>query len=143
MFNKMGRDKAPQPFVFRRLKGGKQAKPFVFTIITRGKKSFSLSPSQSRSSLFNQLDETEDVQSFIPSRMKRVFTLDVKTDGSLKVKRHALVITSCEVGSNSNGKVDDEEQFSSNHITIQETDNLKDEVEPATAPKALKDGGKL
>ena len=46
--------------------------------------------------MFNQLNETNEVQSFVPSHMKCVSTLDVKIDGYLKVKRRTLVITSCE-----------------------------------------------
>ena len=44
--------------------------------------------------MFNQLNETNEVQSFVPSHMKCVSTLDVKIDGYLKVKRRTLV--SCE-----------------------------------------------
>ena len=43
--------------------------------------------------MFTYLGETNEVQSFIPSYIKRVFTLAVKIDGSLKVKRRTLVFT--------------------------------------------------
>ena len=67
--------------------------------------------------------------------------MDIKTDGSLKVKICTLVITSCEVNSNSKGKVKDEEEVSSNHVIVLEDDNLKAEVEPAKVPKTLKGEG--
>ena len=89
------------------------------------------------------MDETNVVQCFIPSRVKRVSTLDVKTNGSLKVKRHTLVITSYEVSSNSKGKVEDEEQISSNHVTFQEINDLEAKVKPTAITKTLEDGGKL
>jgi len=41
--------------------------------------------------------------------MKRVSTLDVKIDGSLKVKKSTLVITSYEASSNSKEEIKDEE----------------------------------
>ena len=66
--------------------------------------------------------------------MKRVFTLDVKIDGSLKVKRLTLVITNCRARSNSKGKVKDEEQVSSSHITIWEVDDLEAKVESVEVP---------
>jgi len=75
--------------------------------------------------------------------MKRVFILDVKTNGSLKVKRHTLVIISCEASSNLKGKVEDEEQVSSNYITVWGTDDLEAEIQPAEVLKTLEDGGKL
>jgi len=37
--------------------------------------------------------------------MKRISTLDVKTNGSLKVRRHPLVITNCEASSTSKEKI--------------------------------------
>ena len=74
--------------------------------------------------MFDQLGETNDFYSLIPSRMKLVSTLDVKADGSVKVEKRTLTITSCEVSSYSKGKVEDKEQVSYNHITIRETDNL-------------------
>jgi len=60
--------------------------------------------------------------------------LDVKTDGSLKVKRRTLVITSYETSSNSKGKIKGEEQPSSHPITIRDVDNLKDAL---SLPKTL------
>jgi len=73
--------------------------------------------------------------------MKHVSTLDVKTYGSLIVKRRTLVITSYETSSNAKDKIKDKEQVSSNHVTIWEAEDLVVEVEPAKAPKTLEDGG--
>ena len=73
--------------------------------------------------------------------MKHVSTLDIKTDGDLKVKKHTLVITSYEARSNSKAKVKDEEQVSSNHITIREANDLEAKVEPVEVLKTLDDGG--
>jgi len=56
------------------------------------------------------------------------FHLDVKTDGSLKMQRRTLVINSYEASSNSKGKIKEEEQASSNHVTVEEAENLKAEV---------------
>jgi len=67
--------------------------------------------------------------------MKCVSTLDIKIDGSLKVNRGTLVITSCEASSNSKDETKEEDQVFSNRITIQEGDDLEMEVEPAEAQK--------
>jgi len=53
--------------------------------------------------MFSRLGEVNEIQSSIPSCMKRVSTLDVKNDGSLKVKRRTLVITNYDTNSNSKG----------------------------------------
>jgi len=60
--------------------------------------------------------------------MKCVSTFDVKIDGSLKVKKRTLVITSYETTSNSKGKIKDEEQPSSHPVTIRGADDLKAEI---------------
>jgi len=79
-----------------------------------GKKPSGSSPAQIESSVFNRLGETNEVQSFVPSHMKCVATLDVKIMGSLKVKRHTLVITNCEASSNSKDEIKDEDKVSFN-----------------------------
>ena len=91
--------------------------------------------------MFNRLGETNEVQSFVSSHMKHISTLDVKIDGSLKVKRRTLVITSCEASSHSKDEIKDKDQVSSNHIMIREADDLETEVEPHESPKTLEDGG--
>ena len=55
--------------------------------------------------MFSRLGEVNEAQSSVPSRMKRITALDIKTYGSLKVKRHTLVITNCDGSSNSKGKI--------------------------------------
>jgi len=74
------------------------------------------------------VDEVNEVQSFVPSHMKHIFALDIKTDDSLKVKRRTLVTTSCEANSNSKEKIKVDGQASSRSITVQEADNLKAET---------------
>jgi len=74
--------------------------------------------------------------------MKRVSTLDVKIDDSLKVKRRTLVITNYDASSNSKDEIKDQGQVSSNHITFWEANDLEKEVEPTEEPKTLEDGGK-
>ena len=88
--------------------------------------------------MFSRLGEVNEVQSFVPSCMKCVFAFDVKTNGSLKVKRRTLVITSYETSSNSNGKIKDEEQPSSHPITIQEADDLEDDTKSVEVPNTSK-----
>lgn len=51
--------------------------------------------------------------------------MDIENDASLKVKRYTLVITSNEVSSNSKGKIKQDEQASSDHITVWEADNFE------------------
>ena len=74
-----------------------------------------------------------------PSRMKRNSTLDISTEGSLKVKRRMIVHTSQSLAHNEQI----EEVSSSFHITVEE-DTLSD-VETTNekvdeAPLALEDG---
>jgi len=73
--------------------------------------------------------------------MKRVSTLDVKSDGSLRIKRCTLVITSYETSSNSKGKIKDEEQASSHPIAVREADDLKVKTGSTEAPETLKNVG--
>jgi len=54
-------------------------------------------------------EKTNEVQRFIPSHLKHVSTLNVKTNGFLKIRRRTLFITSREASSNSKGKVEEEE----------------------------------
>ena len=74
--------------------------------------------------MFIRLGELNEVQSSIPTRMKRVSTLDVKIDGSLKVKRHVLVLTGHGAKANSKERTKEEEQASSNRIACQHVDNF-------------------
>ena len=73
--------------------------------------------------------------------MKHISTLDVKNNGSPKVKRHTVALTSCKASSNSKGKVGEEKQVSSNDVIVREIGDLDAEVEPTAAPKTLEDEG--
>jgi len=73
--------------------------------------------------------------------MKFISTLEVKIDGSLKVKGCTLIITSSEASTHSKDETKDESKFllitsQSERMTI-----LEIEVEPTEAPKTLEDGG--
>jgi len=72
--------------------------------------------------------------------MKRFSTLDVKTNGSLRVRRRTVVFTGQPSKSDIN-KGDDQEKVTSNHITVQEYEDSETEIEIAETPKTLEDGG--
>jgi len=55
--------------------------------------------------------------------MKHISYLDVKTDGSLKVKKRTLVVNSYEANSNSKGKIREKEHASVDHATIRDVDD--------------------
>jgi len=55
--------------------------------------------------------------------MKRFSSLDVKTDSSLRVKRHTMVFTGQQKDSNSKEEIEKEEVVCSSHIAIHEYDN--------------------
>ena len=111
VFRRIGKGKIPKTSVFHKLKKDDQYKPSVFARINIGKMSSS-SPHSQKDSVFNRLGKTNEIQSSIPSRMKRVSTLDVKVDDSLKVKRHVLVLTGHGAQASSKGRT--KEQASSN-----------------------------
>ena len=73
--------------------------------------------------------------------MKRFSSLDVKTDGSLRVKRRTVIFTGQQKNSDSNKEAKEEEVVSSNHITIHECDHSDSEIELAETPKTFEDGG--
>ena len=81
----------------------------------------------------------DEIRSSIPSRMKRNSTLDISTEGSLKVKRRTIVHTSQSLVHNEQI----EEVSFLFHITVEE-DTLSDveatNVEVDEAPSALEDG---
>ena len=81
----------------------------------------------------------DEIRSSVPSRMKRNFTLDISTEGSLKVKRRTIVHTSQSLVHNKQIK----EVSSSFHITVEEDTLLDVEAtneEVDEAPLALEDG---
>jgi len=73
--------------------------------------------------------------------MKRLSTLDVRTDSSLRVRRHTIVFTGDKANSSPNEKIIQKEQASFNHITMGEVDDSNFEIELAETPKTLEDGG--
>ena len=89
-------------------------------------------------------NDGREIRSLVPSRMKRHSTLEVSTNGQLKVKQHTIIFT---------GQADsDEEEIvrSAYHVTIEEVDDpealegdsfdsFEDELEEA--PSAFEDGG--
>jgi len=88
--------------------------------------------------MFSRLGEVNEVQSFVPSRMKPITALDIKTNGCLKVKKCILVITSCKARSNLKDKIKDEEQASSHFVVVREADDLNDETKLAERQKPQK-----
>ena len=60
--------------------------------------------------------------------MKRFSTLDVKMDGSLRVKRSIVVLTGQQKSFNSKEKSEEEQVASSNHITIHECDDSDSKI---------------
>ena len=68
-------------------------RPLVFNKITKSRESSNPLPQEQKGSVFNGLGDENEVQSSIPSRMRQFSTFDVKTDGSLRVKRYTMVFT--------------------------------------------------
>ena len=91
MFYRVRNGKVLKSSTFWRLKVGTQLKPSVFTKIKSGKELTSSSSAQEKDLVFGRLNEINEVYSAIPSRMKCLLTLDVKTEGSLRVKRRTVV----------------------------------------------------
>jgi len=118
IFKRMGRDRIPKPYVFQSLKGVKPPKPSIFTRIKIRDKFSSSFPTQEGNFEFSRLGEVNRVQCSIPSRMKCISSLDVKTEGSLKVRRRTLVITNCEANSTSKEKIQWDGQASFHPITV-------------------------
>jgi len=100
-------------------------------------------PSQEQKDLvFNRLGNGNEVQSSIPSRMKQFSTLNVKTDGSLRVKMHTVMFKGQPAIFNSN-KEREKQEVNSHHITIRECQDPDPKIELAETPKTLEDGGQV
>jgi len=67
--------------------------------------------------------------------MKLISALIIKTDDSLKVTRHTLVITSYKTSSNSKQKIKEDEQVSSHPVIGREADDLDAETGSVEAPE--------
>ena len=141
VFARIGKGKDHRSSVFNRIKDHPQPKPSVFARIGAGEKPSNSRLQHEKSSAFSRLGVVNEVQSSIPSRMKRFSSLDVKTDGSLRVKRRTVIFTSQRKNSDSNKEAEEEEFVSSNHITIHECDDSDSEIELAETPKTFEDGG--
>jgi len=83
--------------------------------------------------VFSRLGEMNEIKSSIPSRMKRISTLDVKIDGSLKVKRCTLVITNYEASSTLKEKIQRDKQAPFHPVTVREAIGLEDDTKLAEA----------
>jgi len=138
VFDRAGNNKMLRPSIFWRLKVGTQSKPSVFTRIKSSEELSSLS--KDRALVFGRLGKTNEVQSVIPCHMKRLSTLAVSTDGSLRVKKCTMVFTSHKAHPSPSEEVIEKEQASSNHITVREDDS-DSEIELAETPGTLEDGG--
>jgi len=99
-----------RPSVFWRLKASTQSKPSVFTRIKSSEELPGSSHSQEKASVFGRLSQINEVQSVVPSRMKRLSTLDVSTEGSLRVKRRIVVFTGHKAHPSPSEEVKEKEQ---------------------------------
>ena len=73
--------------------------------------------------------------------MKRLSTLDIKTEGSLRVKRRTVILTGQQSNPDSNEEELRREMASSHHITSREYEDSDSEMELAETPKTHEDGG--
>jgi len=108
VFTRIGGSKDRKISVFSRIKVGSRPKPSDFTRIQTAEKPSDSSLQQERSSAFSRLGVINEVQSSVPSCIKRFSTLDVKMDGSLRVKRRTVVLTGQQKSSSSNEKLEEE-----------------------------------
>jgi len=70
-----------------------------------------------------------------------LLTLDVKIDDSLRGKRWTVVFTGHRSNPSRNEEFRQEEQASSNHVTVREVDDSNSKIELTEIPKTLKDKG--
>jgi len=73
--------------------------------------------------------------------MKRLSTLDVSTNGSLRVKRRTVVFTGHKNHTSSSKEVLEKEQVSPDRITLREVDDSDFEIELTEIRKTLEDRG--
>jgi len=74
--------------------------------------------------------------------MKCLSTLDVKTNGSLRVKRCTVVFNNKRSNPSPNEEVGQEEQVLSNHITVQKVNDSDYEIKLMETPGTLEDKGR-
>jgi len=123
VFARIGKGKDHRCSVFNIIKNDPQPKPSVFARIGAGEKSSNSQLQHEKSFVFSRLGMINEVQSLIPSRMKCFSSLDVKTDGSLRVKRRTVVFMGQRKNSGPNEEAEEEKVISSNHITTHECDD--------------------
>ncbi|CAL2271126.1 unnamed protein product [Prunus armeniaca] len=90
------------------------------------------------------VDSTEDneIQSLIPSHMKRHSTLDVTSGDQLKVKQRTIIQTRETLSQQNKSDDEEAEVLAVHHVTIKELDEEEPfEEEVHDAPTALEDGG--
>jgi len=141
VFTRIRNGKNHKISVFNRIKDVPHPKHSIFARMKTDKKSSSSRLQRQKSSMFSRLGVINEVQSSIPSHMKRFSSLDVKTDNSLRENRSTVIFTSQQNNSNSNQEAEEEEVVFSNHITTHECDNSDSEIELAETPESFEDGG--
>ena len=102
VFNRVRNGKILKSSIFYRPKVSTQSEPSVFTKLMSREESPNSSCSQERVPVFGRLGKINEVQSVVPSRTKHLSTLDVSTDGSLRVKRPTVVFTGHRANPTSN-----------------------------------------
>ncbi|KAH7847700.1 hypothetical protein Vadar_029231 [Vaccinium darrowii] len=84
----------------------------------------------------------EETRSSIPSRMKRITSLDVDTEGPLKVKRRTIILTGQPKGQTKVAKEEEMEYTTSYHVEVEEHSSSDSEDDDfPEAPPQLEDGG--
>ncbi|KAH7850616.1 hypothetical protein Vadar_000484 [Vaccinium darrowii] len=84
----------------------------------------------------------EETRSSIPSRMKRITSPDVDTEGPLKVKRRTIVLTGQPKGQARVAKKEEMEYATSYHVEVEEHSSSDSEDDDfPEAPPQLEDGG--
>ncbi|KAG5524131.1 hypothetical protein RHGRI_030953 [Rhododendron griersonianum] len=86
--------------------------------------------------------EDEETRSSIPSRMKRITSLEVNAEGPLKVKRRTIVLTGQPKGNEIAEKEEEMEYTTSYHMAVEEHSSSDSEDDDfPEAPLELEDGG--
>jgi len=141
VFTRIGKGKGRKVSVFNEIKDVPQKRRSLFARIKTGEDSSSSHLQQEKSSVFSCFGIMNEVQSSIPSCIKRFSSLDVKTDGSLRVKRRTMIFTGQQNNSDSSNEAKEVEIVPSNHITAHECEDSDSEIELAETPKTFEDGG--
>jgi len=141
VFTLIGKGKGHKISVFNKIKDVLQPRRSLFARIKTGEESSSSRLQQEKSSAFSHLGVINEVQNSIPSRMKRFSSFDVKTDGSLRVKRRTVIFTGQQNNSNSSNEAEEKEVVPSNHITAHECDDSDSEIELAETPETFERWG--